>query len=67
MIRIDVISVVQVKIGMRMSVMPGARMFMMVTMKLNAPSHRGDPEKLEAEDPEVDSRPGRDAVDVSGA
>ena len=35
-IRTEVISVIQMNIGIRISVMPGARMLMIVTKKLNA-------------------------------
>ena len=34
----DVINVIQTKTGMRIIVMPGARMLMMVTMKFSAPA-----------------------------
>ena len=51
-------SVIQVKIGMRISVIPGARMLRIVTMRLTAPTSRRDAEDLQAEDPEVDVVPG---------
>ena len=43
MIRIETISVDQVKIGMRIIVMPGARRLRMVTMKLKAPAIEATP------------------------
>ena len=53
-IRIETIRVDQVKIGIRIIVMPGARMLRMVTMKLNGAGHRGDTEDLQTEHPEID-------------
>ena len=41
--RNDVMSVIQVKIGIRISDMPGARMLMIVTRKLNAPASDATP------------------------
>ena len=57
-IRNEVKSVIQVKTGRRIIVMPGARMLMIVTMKLSAAGDRGDAEQLQAHDPQVD-RSGR--------
>ena len=43
MIRIETISVVQVKIGMRIIFMPGARKLKIVTMKLNEAAMEATP------------------------
>ena len=60
--RNDVTSVIQTNTGMRMRVMPGARMLMIVTMKLKPPAMRGDAEDLQAEHPEVDAVAGRELL-----
>ena len=54
MMRKDVTSVIQVKTGRRIIVIPGARRLMIVTMKLSAAAMRGDAEELQAHDPHVD-------------
>ena len=46
-------SIIHVNTGIRMSVMPGARMFRMVTMKLIADVVDPMPRKHDADDPEV--------------
>ena len=53
-IRIWVMKLIQVKIGMRIIVMPGARMLMMVTMKLNAAASEATPRIWRPMHPEVD-------------
>ncbi len=60
------ISIIQTNTGMRMSVMPGARMFRIVTMKLIADGHRPDPEHDEAHGPEVRAVAGQEALRSSG-
>ncbi len=45
---------IHVNTGRRISVMPGARMLMIVMMKLNAAAIEDDAEDLQAEHPEVD-------------
>ena len=49
MIRMLVISAVQVKIGMRIRVMPGARMRMIVTKKFTPVSNVPNPETCNAQ------------------
>ena len=53
-IRICVISAAQVKIGMRIMLMPGARMLKMVDDEVDAGGHRRHAEHLQAKHPEVD-------------
>ena len=47
------ISVIQVKIGMRSRLMPGARMLTMVTMRLTAPAVEAMPSSSRPKHPEV--------------
>ena len=54
MMRKDVTSVIQVKTGRRIIVMPGARRLMIVTMKLSEAAMDDDAEELQAHDPHVD-------------
>ena len=49
---------VQVKIGIRNIVMPGARMQMIVVMKLTAPRMVPKPAERQAEDPQVAAEAG---------
>ena len=56
--RIDVTRMVQVKIGIRNIVMPGARMQMIVVMKLTAPRIVPKPTERQTEDPQVTAEPG---------
>ena len=66
-IRMEVISVDQVKIGMRIMVMPGARMLMIVTMKLNAAAIDATPSTWRPSIQKSTLRPGFQACSVSGA
>ena len=54
-----VMKLIQVNIGMRISVMPGARMLTIVDEEVDRRRQRRDAEDLEAEHPEVDVQPGR--------
>src|ERR1700710_3312709 len=65
--RIDVTRVFQVKIGMRNMVMPGARIVMMVVMKLTAPRMVPKPLRARPKTHRFPPRPGVNVVDVSGA
>ena len=47
--------VIQVKIGIFISVMPGARMLRTVTIRLTAPVSEAMPVIMQAEGPEVDA------------
>ena len=49
-----VTSIVHTNIGMRMKVMPGARILTMVTKKVEAAQHGRDAEDEQADVPEVD-------------
>ena len=64
-------SIIHTKTGIRISVMPGARMLRMVTMKLIAAVVEPMPSMTQADGPEVGPRPGRaprpSGVLVSGA
>ena len=50
-----VTSTIQLKIGIFISVMPGARRLRMVTIRLIAPVRRGDARDQDADRPEVDA------------
>ena len=52
-------SIDHTNIGMRLNVMPGARILKIVTMKLIAPDRRGDADEDDREAPEVDVDAGR--------
>ena len=59
---------IQVNIGMRISVMPGARRLMIVTMKLNAAASDATPRICRPMHPEIDVEPrASTACVVSGA
>ncbi|MNR50814.1 hypothetical protein D3C85_1703900 [compost metagenome] len=62
-----VTSVFQVKIGMRHMVMPGARMQMMVVMKLTAPRIVPKPERARPKTQRSPPTPGLNVVLDSGA
>ena len=63
-------SIIHMNTGMRISVMPGARMLRIVTMKLTADAVDAMPSMMQADGPEVGSCPGEPrsiGVLVSGA
>ncbi len=60
-------SAFQVKIGMRNIVMPGARIVMMVVMKLTAPRMVPNPLSARPKTQRLPPRPGVKVVEVSGA
>ena len=57
----------QVKIGIRNMVIPGARIVMIVVMKLTRTEDRAETAQREAEDPEIAADAGENVVLVSGA
>jgi len=65
--RIEVISTVQVKIGIRNIVIPGARMHTMVVMKLTAPRMVPNPASASPNTHRSPPRPGLLAASDSGA
>ena len=65
--RMDVTRVFQVKIGIRHMVMPGARMLMMVVMKLTAPRMVPKPESARPKTQRSPPTPGLNVVLDSGA
>ena len=66
MIRSETISVDQVKIGMRIIVMPGQRMLKIVTMKLKDAAIEATPRICRPSIQKSTLRPGFQAVPVSG-
>ena len=66
-IRICVISMDQVKIGMRIMLMPGARMLKIVVMKLIPAATEATPSTCRPSSQKSTWRPGFQAFSVSGA
>ena len=67
MIRNEVTSVIQTNTGMRKSVMPGARMLMIVTMKLKPPAIEETPRMSSPNAQKSTPVPGEKCFSVSGA
>ena len=64
--RIDVTSVFQVKIGMRNMVMPGARMVMIVVMKLTRTEDGAEAGEARPKTQRLPPTPGENVVDSGG-